>query len=56
MEYIFSTMPADRERLTQAGVLGPPPGLPAGHLVNKKKKHFMGMPAPAGYVAGVGRG
>ncbi|MFH4975700.1 hypothetical protein AB6A40_002409 [Gnathostoma spinigerum] len=27
-----------------------------GSLVNKRKKHFMGMPAPAGYVAGVGRG
>ncbi|KAI6232354.1 PRP6-like protein [Aphelenchoides besseyi] len=27
-----------------------------GSLVNKTKKHFIGMPAPAGYVAGVGRG
>uniref|UniRef100_A0A1I7SA43 Pre-mRNA-processing factor 6 n=1 Tax=Bursaphelenchus xylophilus TaxID=6326 RepID=A0A1I7SA43_BURXY len=27
-----------------------------GSLVNKTKKHFMGMPAPAGYVAGIGRG
>ncbi|VDN50508.1 unnamed protein product [Dracunculus medinensis] len=27
-----------------------------GSLVNKRKKHFLGMPAPAGYVAGVGRG
>ncbi|KAI1724194.1 tetratricopeptide repeat domain-containing protein [Ditylenchus destructor] len=27
-----------------------------GSLVNKTKKHFLGMPAPAGYVAGVGRG
>ncbi|VDP64058.1 unnamed protein product [Heligmosomoides polygyrus] len=27
-----------------------------GSLVNKTKKHFMGMPAPAGYVPGVGRG
>uniref|UniRef100_A0A915M987 Pre-mRNA-processing factor 6 n=1 Tax=Meloidogyne javanica TaxID=6303 RepID=A0A915M987_MELJA len=27
-----------------------------GSLVNKTKKHFMGMSAPAGYVAGVGRG
>ena len=27
-----------------------------GSLVNKTKKHFMGMTAPAGYVAGVGRG
>uniref|UniRef100_A0AC34QZ26 Pre-mRNA-processing factor 6 n=1 Tax=Panagrolaimus sp. JU765 TaxID=591449 RepID=A0AC34QZ26_9BILA len=27
-----------------------------GSLVNKTKKQFLGMPAPAGYVAGVGRG
>ncbi|GMT32217.1 hypothetical protein PFISCL1PPCAC_23514, partial [Pristionchus fissidentatus] len=27
-----------------------------GSLVNKAKKHFMGMPAPQGYVPGVGRG
>jgi len=27
-----------------------------GSLVNKTKKHFIGMAAPAGYVAGVGRG
>jgi pre-mRNA-processing factor 6 len=27
-----------------------------GSLVNKTKKHFLGMPSPAGYVAGVGRG
>ena len=27
-----------------------------GSLVNKTKKHFLNMPAPAGYVAGVGRG
>lgn len=27
-----------------------------GSLVNKAKKHFMGMPAPTGYVPGVGRG
>lgn len=27
-----------------------------GALVNKKRKHFIGMPAPLGYVAGVGRG
>lgn len=27
-----------------------------GSLVNKAKKHFLGMPAPAGYVPGVGRG
>ena len=28
---------------------------PAG-LVNRNKQHFMGVPAPLGYVAGVGRG
>lgn len=49
-------MPADREQLNVNGIMGPPPGLPAGHLVSKKKKLFMGMPAPSGYVAGVGRG
>ncbi|KAK0403909.1 hypothetical protein QR680_017187 [Steinernema hermaphroditum] len=27
-----------------------------GSLVNKRKKNFMDMPAPAGYVAGIGRG
>lgn len=27
-----------------------------GSLVNKTKKQFLGMPAPLGYVAGVGRG
>lgn len=27
-----------------------------GSLVNKTKKHFLGMAAPSGYVAGVGRG
>ncbi|CAJ0586620.1 unnamed protein product, partial [Mesorhabditis spiculigera] len=27
-----------------------------GSLVNKAKKHFLGMPAPSGYVPGVGRG
>uniref|UniRef100_A0A914Q462 PRP1 splicing factor N-terminal domain-containing protein n=1 Tax=Panagrolaimus davidi TaxID=227884 RepID=A0A914Q462_9BILA len=27
-----------------------------GSLVNKTKKNFIGMPAPSGYVAGVGRG
>ncbi|KAI5723357.1 hypothetical protein M8J76_004905 [Diaphorina citri] len=31
----------------------PPPPIP---LVNRNKKHFMGVPAPLGYVAGVGRG
>lgn len=25
-------------------------------LANRNKKHFMGVPAPLGYVAGVGRG
>lgn len=25
-------------------------------LVSQKKKHFIGVPAPLGYVAGVGRG
>ncbi|KAG9510944.1 Pre-mRNA-processing factor 6, partial [Fragariocoptes setiger] len=34
-----------------------PPAVPhPGALVSKKKKSFIGMPAPAGYVAGVGRG
>ena len=31
-------------------------GVPASALVNKQRKHFIGMPAPMGYVAGVGRG
>jgi len=30
--------------------------VPAAALVNKQRKHFIGMPAPLGYVAGVGRG
>ena len=30
--------------------------IPAAALVNKQRKHFLGMPAPLGYVAGVGRG
>ncbi|CAG0916495.1 unnamed protein product [Notodromas monacha] len=30
--------------------------IPPSALVNKNKKHFIGMPAPLGYVAGVGRG
>ena len=30
--------------------------IPAAALVNKQRKHFIGMPAPLGYVAGVGRG
>lgn len=29
---------------------------PPAALVNRNKKHFMGVPAPLGYVAGVGRG
>ena len=28
----------------------------ATSLANKNKKHFLGIPAPLGYVAGVGRG
>ncbi len=27
-----------------------------GALVSKKKKNFIGLPAPLGYVAGAGRG
>jgi len=30
--------------------------IPAAALVNKQRKHFIGMPQPLGYVAGVGRG
>lgn len=30
--------------------------VPAAALVSKQRKHFIGMPAPLGYVAGVGRG
>ncbi|XP_052872848.1 pre-mRNA-processing factor 6 [Anopheles cruzii] len=30
--------------------------IPATSLGNKNKKHFLGVPAPLGYVAGVGRG
>ena len=30
--------------------------IPAAALVNKQRKHFIGMSAPLGYVAGVGRG
>lgn len=34
-----------------------PPNVPhPGALVSKKKKAFLGLPAPLGYVAGVGRG
>jgi len=29
---------------------------PPAALVSKVKKHFIGIPAPLGYVAGVGRG
>jgi len=31
-------------------------GVPAAALVNKQRKHFIGLGAPLGYVAGVGRG
>jgi phosphatidylserine synthase len=30
--------------------------IPASALGTKSKKHFIGIPAPLGYVAGVGRG
>lgn len=30
--------------------------VPPQALVNRNKKHFLGIPAPLGYVAGVGRG
>lgn len=30
--------------------------IPAGTLANRNKKPFLGVPAPLGYVAGVGRG
>lgn len=30
--------------------------LTAAALANRNKKHFLGVPAPLGYVAGVGRG
>jgi len=30
--------------------------VPSTVLLNKNKKHFLGVPAPLGYVAGVGRG
>lgn len=30
--------------------------VPPQAFVNKNKKHFLGIPAPLGYVAGVGRG
>uniref|UniRef100_A0A336MK64 Pre-mRNA-processing factor 6 n=1 Tax=Culicoides sonorensis TaxID=179676 RepID=A0A336MK64_CULSO len=30
--------------------------IPASQLGSKSKKHFLGVPAPLGYVAGVGRG
>lgn len=36
---------------------GGPPVLPlASPLMGKKKKPFLGMPAPLGYVPGLGRG
>lgn len=30
--------------------------LSAAALASRNKKHFIGVPAPLGYVAGVGRG
>lgn len=31
-------------------------GITAAVIANRNKKHFLGVPAPLGYVAGVGRG
>lgn len=40
-----------------AGAGGGPPIIPiASPLMGKKKKPFLGMPAPLGYVPGLGRG
>lgn len=40
-----------------AGGGGGPPAMPlASPLMGKKKKPFLGMPAPLGYVPGLGRG
>lgn len=40
-----------------AGASGGPPIMPlASPLMGKKKKPFLGMPAPLGYVPGLGRG
>lgn len=40
-----------------AGASGGPPVMPlASPLMGKKKKPFLGMPAPLGYVPGLGRG
>lgn len=40
-----------------AGAAGGPPIIPlASPLMGKKKKPFLGMPAPLGYVPGLGRG
>jgi len=39
-----------------AGVGGPPVMPLASPLMGKKKKPFLGMPAPLGYVPGLGRG
>ncbi|CAL8325486.1 unnamed protein product [Merluccius merluccius] len=40
-----------------AGAAGGPPVIPlASPLMGKKKKPFLGMPAPLGYVPGLGRG
>ena len=30
--------------------------VPSASLSTRNKKHFLGVPAPLGYVAGVGRG
>lgn len=39
------------------GAAGAPPIMPlASPLMGKKKKPFLGMPAPLGYVPGLGRG
>lgn len=40
-----------------AAASGGPPVMPlASPLMGKKKKPFLGMPAPLGYVPGLGRG
>lgn len=40
-----------------AAAAGGPPIMPlASPLMGKKKKPFLGMPAPLGYVPGLGRG
>lgn len=37
------------EKLTMSNIT-------AAVIANRNKKHFLGVPAPLGYVAGVGRG